>query len=120
MYDGPYLGLRNVHHAHTDVRASLSNHSHGRPTDVSSTHAAYVVLKLVRSHGLSRTGETRTYVGYTVVHGWDKGGPRVGQGWSNTQVAKFVLSEQNRRPLEQILSSYQSVPTVAFVGRGKS
>lgn len=47
----PYLRLRDVHHAHPNVRASLRNHGHGRPANIPGTHAAYVVLKLIGGHG---------------------------------------------------------------------
>lgn len=48
---GVYLSLRDVHDTHTDVRATLSDHRHGRPADVPGSHAADVVLKLLGTHG---------------------------------------------------------------------
>lgn len=49
--DNAYLGLRDVHHADADVRASLCDHGHGRPAHVPGTHAADLVLELIGRHG---------------------------------------------------------------------
>lgn len=48
------LCLRDVHYAHPNVGASLSYHGHRRSSHIAGTHAAYVVLEPLRSHGLQR------------------------------------------------------------------
>ena len=48
-----HLCLRNIHHAYADVRASLGDHGHRRPTYVAGTHTADVVLEILSGHDYS-------------------------------------------------------------------